>query len=203
MTRIIIVRHGQTEWNRTVRFRGVIDVPLDETGLAQADAVGRRLASVPISAVYSSPLSRAFQTAEAIAKPHGLHPVAHRGLNDMSFGSWGGLSPEEAQELSPDLVPRWFAAPHLVRPPGGGTLEEVRIRVVEAVEEIVARHQGQTVVLVAHQVVNRVLCCALIGLDNSHYLRIGQDPCCVNIFDHHDSRFDIVTLNDTCHLAGL
>ena len=203
MSRIILVRHGQTEWNRVVRFRGIIDVPLNETGLAQARATGRRLASSPVTAVYSSPLSRALQTAEAIAEPHGLRVIPHQGLNDMSFGTWGGLSPEEARKLSPEQAPRWFTEPHLVRPPGGGTLEEVRTRVTQAVREIVARHEQETAVLVAHQLVNRVLCCALIGLDNSHFWRIGQDPCCVSIFDQHDGRFDVVTLNDTCHLAGL
>ena len=203
MSRIILVRHGQTEWNRVVRFRGVIDVPLNETGLAQARATGRRLASSPVAAVYSSPLSRARQTAEAIAAPHGLQVASHQGLNDMSFGTWGGLSPEEARKLSPDLAPRWFTEPHLVRPPGGGTLEEVRARVTLTVQEIATRHENETAVLVAHQLVNRVLCCALIGLDNSHFWRIGQDPCCVSIFDYHDGRFDVVTLNDTCHLEGL
>jgi broad specificity phosphatase PhoE len=203
MSRIILVRHGQTEWNRVVRFRGIIDVPLNEIGLTQARATGRRLASSAVAAVYSSPLSRALRTAEAIAEPHGLRVVPHQGLKDMSFGTWGGLSPDEAQKLSPDLAPSWFTEPHLVRPPGGGTLEEVRARVTLAVQEIVARHENETAVLVAHQLVNRVLCCALIGLDNSHFWRIGQDPCCISIFDHHDGRFDVVTLNDTCHLAGL
>ena len=80
MTRIIVVRHGQTEWNRVVRFRGVVDVPLNETGLAQARAVGRRLASLPISAVYSSPLSRAIQTAEAIARPVALSTLVLMGF---------------------------------------------------------------------------------------------------------------------------
>ena len=203
MTRIIVVRHGQTEWNRVVRFRGVIDVPLNETGLAQARAVGRRLAPLPISAVYSSPLSRALQTAQAIAEPHGLTVVPHAGLKDISFGAWGGLTPEEVQEKYPDLLPRWFAEPHLVRPPDGETLDEVRERLALFVQEIIARHADETVVLVAHQVVNRVLCCYLIGLDNSNYWRIAQDNCCIDVFDHHDGRFDIVTLNDTCHLTGL
>lgn len=203
MTRIVLVRHGQTEWNRIVRFRGTIDVPLNETGLAQTRAVGRRLASHRISAVYSSPLSRALRTAEAIAKPHGLTVAPHEGLQDMSFGAWGGLTPEEAESLSPDLLPRWFTEPHLVRPPDGGTLDEVRTRVTRAVQDIVARHAGEIAVLVAHQLVNRVLCCALIGLDNSHFWRVGQDTCCLSIFDYHDGCFDIVTLNDTGHLAGL
>jgi len=142
MTRIILVRHGQTEWNRVVRFRGIIDVPLNDTGLAQARAVGRRLASSPISAVYSSPLSRAYQTAEAIAKPHGLTVVPHEGLRDMNFGDWGGLTPEEAEGMSPDLLPRWYTEPHLIRPPKGGTLGELRERAVPFVQDIVARHPG-------------------------------------------------------------
>ena len=203
MTRIILVRHGQTEWNRIVRFRGIIDVPLNDTGLAQARAAGRRLASCPISAVYSSPLSRAYQTAEAIAKPHGLTVVPSEGLKDMNFGTWGGLTPEEAEEMSPDLLSRWYTEPHRVRPPDGDTLGELRERVTFFVQDIVARHPDETIVLVAHQVVNRVLCCYLIGLDNSHYWRIAQDNCCIDVFDCHDGRFDIVTLNDTCHLAGL
>jgi len=99
MTRIILVRHGQTEWNRIERFRGRADVPLNGTGIAQAEATGRRLARLAKpAAVYSSPLSRAVVTAGKIARPHGLSVQATDGLIDIDYGKWQGLTPRQVEE---------------------------------------------------------------------------------------------------------
>ena len=105
MTRIVLVRHGQTEWNRVERFRGRADVPLNETGLAQAEATGRRVASEwqPVC-VYSSPLSRAVKTAEAIARHFDLPVHVHPGLADIDYGEWQGLTPDEVEEHWPGLL---------------------------------------------------------------------------------------------------
>ena len=201
MTTIILVRHGQTEWNRVERFRGVIDVPLNEAGQAQARAVGARLSRLPITAVYSSPLSRARETALAIADPLGLPVRPLDGLRDIDYGEWGGLSPAQVHERYPDLVAAWYAAPHTICPPGGEGLDDVLKRAMGAVLQVVSEHPNETVILLGHVSLNRVVCCAMLGLDNSHFWRIRQQNGCVNIFEHHDGQFDVVTLNDTCHLA--
>lgn len=211
MTRIVLVRHGQTAWNREVRFRGRADIELDEFGLKQAEATGRYLAARwPVVAVYASRMRRAMQTAEAIARAHRLTARPLAGLLDIGFGEWQGLSPDEVSQRDPDLLHAWQQAPHTVQFPGGERLDVVQSRVVTALGEVIARHAGQTVALVSHTVVNRVLLCAVLGLGNEHFWRLQQDTCAVNVFDAEEGAdpsdwrtFTVVLLNDTCHLQGL
>jgi broad specificity phosphatase PhoE len=204
-TRIVLVRHGQTAWNRDVRFRGQADLALDEFGLEQAETTGRYLAQRwPVDAVYASPMRRALQTAEAIAKAHGLAAQPFDGLLDIDFGAWQGHSPQEVGKHYPDLLRAWWEAPHMVQIPEGESLDDVRDRVVAGLSQVVEHHQGQTVALVGHTVVNRVLLCAVLGLGNEHFWRLQQDTCAVSIFEtnEHDT-FTIVLLNDTCHLQDI
>lgn len=202
MTRIILVRHGQTVWNieSGERFRGRTDLPLDDMGLAQAQALARRLADLPIAAIYSSPLKRAVQTAQPIAQQLALPVQPLPGIIDINYGDWQGLSHPEAARTYPDLYRLWLEKPHLVQFPHGESLRQVRLRGMAALKQVAARHEGQVVLLVAHQVVNKVLVCAMLGLDNSHFWHIGQDTACINVFDYRDGFFTAVLINDTCHL---
>jgi phosphoserine phosphatase len=201
MTRIILVRHGQTEWNRLERFRGRADVPLNDTGLAQAEATGRRVAvEWPITGVYSSPLSRSVKTAEAIAKHVGLVVQTHPGLSDIDYGEWQGLTSNEAQIRWREMVDTWYITPHLARIPGGETLEDVRARGMAAVQELAAKHAEQTIALVGHTVINRVILLGVLGLGNERFWRLRQDTCAINVFEAEGGDFTLVTLNDTCHL---
>jgi len=203
MTRIILVRHGQTEWNRIERFRGQMDVPLNEMGHRQAQAIARALEKWPVAAVYASPLSRAQDTARPIAAAFQLLIQTSPGLLDINYGRWACLTPQEAGEQYPEMHTLWRTQPHLACPSGGESLADVRERAVAALRQVLAAHAEQTVVLVGHQVVNKVLCCAILGLDLSHFWRVRQSNACINMFEHHDGVFEIVLLNDTCHLAGL
>ncbi len=153
-TTFILVRHGQTEWNRVERFRGWADVPLNETGLEQARATGKRVAASwqPV-AIYSSPLSRAVKTAEAIAVHFGLPVQPHPNLIDINYGQWQGLTPEEVRERWPDTLVAWYEAPHQARIPEGETLEELRTRAMAVIHELSARHVDQTIVVVGHTVI--------------------------------------------------
>jgi len=201
--RLLLVRHGQTSWNLgagQVRYRGQTDIPLDEVGHAQARALAVRLADEPIAAIYASPLQRAVQTAQPTAEGHGLPVVPHPGLLDMNLGEWQGLTHAEAARRYPDVHRRWLEAPETVTLPGGESLAVVLARGKTTVTQLLARHAGETVLLVGHQVVNKVLVCWLLGLDNSHYWRVTQDNACLNVFAHADGIFRVVTLNDTCHL---
>jgi broad specificity phosphatase PhoE len=204
MTLIVLVRHGQTEWNRVEHFRGQADVPLDETGLTQAEATARRIASEwqPV-AVYSSPLSRAVKTAEAIARQFGLPVHTHRGLADINYGQWQGLTPDEARERWPDIVDAWYRAPDTAQIPGGETLNNLRVRAMEAVRELADRHRGNTIVLVGHTVVNRVILLGVLGLRNHRFWRLRQDTCAINVLEVDGDEFTLVSMNDTCHLRGL
>jgi len=201
MTRIILIRHGQTEWNRSERFRGHADVPLNETDLAQAEATALRVvAEWKPTWVYSSPLDRAVRTGEAIARRLGLRVQPHPGLTDLDFGQWQGLSPEEVRDHWPEKAQEWIEAPHRALIPGGESLPIARTRVMTAVREIVSRHTGGTFVLVGHDVVNRLVLLAAMGLGNERYWHIRQDNCAINVVETQKDDFTIVSLNDTCHL---
>jgi probable phosphoglycerate mutase len=203
-TTVVLVRHGQTEWNRVERFRGRADIPLNTTGLQQAEAAARRIAQTwqPV-AVYTSPLDRAVRTALAIGRTTGRVPVSHSGLTDIDYGEWQGLTPLEARQRWPELVEGWYATPALVRIPGGETLEMLRRRAMGAVQELTSRHTGETIVLVGHTVVNRIILLTVLGLGNDRFWRLRQEPCAINVFELDKGVFSLVLLNDTCHLAAL
>lgn len=203
MTRIVLVRHGQTEWNRVERFRGRADVPLDAVGLAQAEATAARIERrYRVAAVYSSPLSRALRTAEALAKRLAIGVQTHAGLVDIDYGAWQGLTPEEVRQRQPELLEAWYQAPHTVRIPGGESLDDLRTRCTEAMSEFIGRHPESTVVLVAHTVVNRVILLAVLGLGNDRFWHLRQDTCAINEIEADDGRFTLVSMNDTCHLEA-
>ncbi|HPD16092.1 MAG TPA: histidine phosphatase family protein [Planctomycetota bacterium] len=198
---MILVRHGQTEWNRVERFRGRADVPLNDAGLAQAEATGRRVAAEwRPAAVYSSPLSRALKTAEAIARHFGLPIQPHSGLLDIHYGDWQGLTPDEVRQRWPEIARHWYEAPHRARIPGGETLDDLRSRGLATVRELAACHDGATIVLVGHTVINRILLLAVMGLGNDRFWRLRQDTCAINVFEAEGDDFTVVSLNDTCHL---
>ncbi|MCX8062123.1 MAG: histidine phosphatase family protein [Anaerolineales bacterium] len=204
MTRFILVRHGQTEWNRVERFRGRADVPLNEVGLKQAEATGARISKEwHVDAVYASPLSRAVKTAEAIAVHYSLPVQPHPDLIDIDYGEWQGLSPEEVAQRWKEDLERWYQQPHLCHIPGGESLADLRRRGLQAIRELAKRHNGQTIVVVGHTVINRVLLLAILGLDNDRFWRLRQDTCAINIFEEEQGDFTLVSLNDTCHLSTL
>jgi probable phosphoglycerate mutase len=201
MTQIILVRHGETEWNCVERFRGRADLPLNETGLAQAKATGRRIAAeYRPAAVYSIPLSRAVKTAEAIAKYFGLPVQVNGGLIDIDYGQWQGLTPDEARERWPEGVDAWYNAPHTARIPGGESLDNLNGRAFGGVNEIAARHEEQTIVLVSHTVINRVILLGVLGLGRDRFWRLRQNTCAISVFEVEGGIFTLVSMNDTCHL---
>ena len=201
MTRMILVRHGETEWNRVEHFRGRADVSLNETGLTQARRMAQRVASQwrPV-AIYSSPLTRAVKTAEAVARHFGLSVEVHFGLIDIDYGQWQGLTPSEAKERWPEVTNAWYNAPHTACIPGGETLDDLRTRAERTVNDLATRREGQTIVLVGHTVINRMILLSVLGLGNDHFWRLRQDTCAINVFEVEGGVFTLVSLNDTCHL---
>jgi len=203
MARIILVRHGRTAWNKGEIFRGTADVPLDDQGRKEAACAADWLRGETIHAAYCSPLSRTVETAEIILKPHGVPAERHPGLIDLNYGDWQGKSRAEVKSLYPDLVSQWETAPHTVTFPNGESLENVRRRSLSAVQEIASRHDGRTVLVAAHRVVNKVLIAALLGLDDSHFWEIGQDTAALNEFFFQNGKWVCRLVNDTCHLRNL
>jgi broad specificity phosphatase PhoE len=201
MTTILLVRHGRTAWNREERFRGQIDLPLDDWGLQQADLVGQRIASQwQPEAIYASSLQRTLQTAAGIARACNLHTTIHDGFLDIDYGAFAGLTSDEAASQYPDLARAWQRAPHMVLFPEGESLAEVRERAEAALKEIAANHPDQTVVLVTHVVVCRLLLCALLGLANSYFWGFQPDTASITVFEFSDHRRVLLSFGDTCHL---
>jgi probable phosphoglycerate mutase len=204
MTHFVLVRHGQTDWNRIERFRGRADIPLNQTGIVQAEATARRLARQPRpAAVYSSPLSRAAVTAEKIAQSHGLSVQLHDGLIDVDYGLWQGLTPEQVGERWPTELDNWYRAPQAVRIPSGEDLQIVRDRGMATVQALARRHGQSTIVLVAHTVMNRLILLGVLGLGNDRFWRLAQEPCAINRFFLKKGEFTLLSLNDTSHLEDL
>jgi len=202
MTEFILARHGETEWNVAEVFRGRIDVELNETGIKQAELLAEYLSDSKIDAIYSSPLKRALKTAETIAGYHKLEVKIAPGLIDLDYGEWHGLPHPEVKDKYKQLYAEWINSPDKVRMPAGESLNDVRERAIAVVDNVIAKYDG-TVVLVSHRVVNKVLICALLGLDNSHFWNIRLDTCGITTFTYENERFILTRHNDTSYLKPL
>ena len=200
---IILARHGETAWNVKEIFRGRLDIELNETGIKQAQLLAEYLSHPNIKAIYSSPLKRALKTAEMIASYHQLEVEIAPGLTDFDFGEWQGLSHEEVKDRYQELYSEWVNHPDRVKMPAGESLDDVRKRAAGVIDEIINRKIEGSVVLVAHRVVNKVLICALLGLDNSHFWDIRQDTCAITVFTREKGRFILTRHNDTSYLESL
>lgn len=153
---VVLVRHGRTQWNAERRFLGRTDIPLDAVGQAQAYALA--LSMPAFTHVYSSPLSRALETARALHP----EPVAIHGLEELSQGHLEGLHREEAVARHPEFFAQWLQDPVAARVPGGETLQEVADRALRALQGVVRRHKGgEVIAVVTHQMVIATLLCGI------------------------------------------
>lgn len=199
-TTILLVRHGETDWNREKIFRGVYDVPLNDNGRHQARLAAEALRSHEIDAGYTSPLSRAAETASIVLESHGITAESHEGLLDFNYGDWTGKPDSEVASHWPEEHAAWNAHPHETHIPGGDTLKDVFDRAFVAMEEIAERHGGQTVALFAHRVVNKLLILGALGLSLERFPFILQGNCCINKFTRLAGGYLIEYLNDTSHI---
>lgn len=172
MVRLLLVRHGETAWNRAGRYQGQSDVPLNATGRRQAAALAAQLRSEPLAAVYASTLRRAYETAAPIAAAHGLAVVRDARLNEIHQGAWEGLRPAEIARRWATLHALWERDPFGVCPPAGETIEEVRARVLAAVADIARAWPGRTVCVVAHKASLAIIKSYALGLPLVEALRV-------------------------------
>ncbi len=203
MTRVYLIRHGTTEWNRGEVFRGRADCPLNETGRAEAQAVAAYLQGVEREKIYTSPLSRAAETAEAIAATRGLPIIPDPAFIDLDFGEWQGLPLVEVREKYAELYRTWRDRPQEATFPGGESLAQVRARAWEGLHRVVRENEEKTALIVSHRVITKVLICAALGLDDSHFWQIKQDTTAINCLEFSRGRFVVSLINDTCHLKAI
>lgn len=201
MTKILLVRHGHVAGISPERFRGRANLSLTQEGRQQAEQTAARIrATWQPSAIYASPLSRCQDTGAAIGGPFGLTPVSLDELVDIDYGAWQGLTPDEARARWPGQVDLWYQTPDQAEIPGGETLQGVRARSAAAVQTVCAKHPRDTIVLVGHDSVNRVLLLYALGAPLAHYWRIQQHPCAINEIEFGTGGFVIVSMNQTDHL---
>jgi len=203
MTKIYLVRHGQTEWNEKLTFRGRRDIPLNEAGHREAKAIFDALKDKNIKAIYTSPLRRSIETAQPIAKFFQLEIVPIQGLIDISYGEWEGLTFNEVKKRYGDQYTKWGKRPELIRFPHGETLDEAKERSFRAFKGIVKKNPDKSILIIPHRVINKILLCAILGLSNSHFWEIKQDTGCINLIEYSNERFTLSLMNDTCHLKGI
>lgn len=206
--KILLARHGETPWNAEGRYQGQIDIPLSPVGEGQARALGARLADVAVTRAVASPLSRAKTTAEfALGDARRQMLETDAGLMEIAHGTWEGLLASEIRERDPDLLSAWREAPETVLMPGEGgeTLQHVLDRAWPAFERATAGlGDGDTLLIVAHDAVNRVLLCRILGIPLRRLWSFRQAPATLNLLEGPSAdRMEVVRLNDCAHHTAL
>ncbi|TAM10721.1 MAG: histidine phosphatase family protein [Nevskiaceae bacterium] len=203
-TTCLLVRHGHVAGITPPRFRGRIEFPLTSLGHRQAEALRDRVAHEwQPAAIYTSALGRCVETGRAIGEPLGRIPQPSEGFLDIDYGQWQGLSHEEVRTRWPDAWMCWRDQPDRAVIPDGETLEAVATRATRALHDILRQHPGKTVVVVAHDSVNRVLLLHALGLPLQRYWSIQQAPCTLNVLTCIENVLAVRTLNETGHTTGL
>lgn len=201
--RIVLVRHGETDWNKINKFQGQSDVGLNEKGIAQAEALASALKEELLKAIFSSPIARAIETAKIINCYHNLTIEQRDGLKEMNIGDFEGLQPRDLVNDHPLFFRKWFEDPASVRMPNGETLKEVQDRAWAVLEEIEETYTEGSVLLCSHNFVNLMLLCKILGLEINHFRRLRQSVGALSIIERIRGRYSLVCINDTCHLKGI
>lgn len=203
MTRIILVRHGETTWNVEGRYQGQEDTPLSQRGLQQGQLLAEGLRNLPIDLYISSPLQRSYQTCKFCADLHKLPVATDERLLEINHGTWEGVLAKDIEAQYPQEFHQWHTQPHLVQMPGGENLEDVRRRVRAAFDDYAAAYPNQTILVAAHDAVNKAIICDLLELSMEHFWQIKQDNTCINVLEYQDGIWRVVLLNSTAHMGFL
>jgi len=200
MTRLILIRHGETEWNETRRFQGISDIPLSPKGMDQALALARSLEKERLAAIYTSPLIRARQTAACLARHHSCPLVVIEDLKELNQGRLEGLTGEDLRRDFPGFISKWMAEPGETVLPGGESLGDLQRRAWIRIEDLLQKHPEETVAVVAHSFVILTVLCRALELPLQAFRRFRQDPTAKSILEFSERGASLRCLNDTCHL---
>jgi alpha-ribazole phosphatase len=201
--RLFTIRHGETELARERRFTGARDVPLTPRGVRQSEAVAQALRGVALNAVYTSPQVRARASAEAIAASHALPVRLEPAFREMAFGEWEGLTRADIALRAPEALEAWRATPHLVLPPGGERLDAVAARVTSALRALLNVHEGETIALVTHAMVVRLIVLDALGLGPDRLWSVDASPAGITEIEYQDGWITVHRMNTLTHLDGL
>lgn len=203
MTEIIIIRHGETEWNKTGRFQGHSDVPLSAEGRAQAAMLGENLAVDHVDMIYASDLTRAMETAAPLAARFGLPVISDPQLRELNFGAWEGRNFNDVNAENPNAMKNFYTDPEQADIPESEPFPEFQRRIAGRVREIVAQERGKRIVIVSHGASIRILLADLLSMPIRSIWHLSQLNTAVNKIRFEDDGFAVVTLmNDTSHLRA-
>ena len=203
MTEIIIIRHGETEWNKTGRFQGHSDVPLSAEGRAQAAMLGENLAVDHVDMIYASDLTRAMETAAPLAQRFGLEVISDPLLRELNFGAWEGRNFNDVNAENPNAMKNFYTDPEQADIPESEPFPEFQRRIAGRVREIVAQERGKRIVIVSHGASIRILLADLLSMPIRSIWHLSQLNTAVNKIRFEDDGFAVVTLmNDTSHLRA-
>ncbi len=201
-TQIYLIRHGETASNAEGRFRGRADIRLNENGRKQSADLSRALRNHHFDAIYSSPLSRATETAGAIAADRDMKVVANPGFNNIDLGGWTDRPKADIQREYPVLWRQWITVPERMTIPGGEGILAVQERAYNALRELIERNAGGNFAIVSHRAVLKPLVAAMLGIPVPFFWKIHLDTAGFTIFEHDDSRgFTLFHFNVTHHLG--
>ena len=200
--KLLLVRHGQTDWNLAHRFQGHGDVPLNEAGLQQAKALKDHLSGEAIDLIYSSDLRRASETAKIISNGK-LELQTDSRLREVNFGDWDGLAYDEIKEKYRDVLSAWENDVYKNAPPNGETLEQLVTRSQSILHDLIAIHSDKTILIVAHGGVLQVLICLALNLNPTMYWQFHLSIAWLSEIAFYPAGAIINLMNDTCHLENI
>ncbi len=201
MLNLILIRHGETEWNRTGRCQGIADIDLNDAGRKQIRELAHSLRDTDVAAVYSSDLLRAINTASAIAKHHNLEVNVDSDLREMNQGDLEGLLFEEIRERYADVLKEWRESPETLRIPGGESLLQVQERAWNAFEKVNRLHPGETVVAVSHNLTITALLCKITGVGLKGFRNFNLQAASKNVIVSVNGHAEVRVVNDVSHLS--
>ncbi|GAB4542553.1 MAG: alpha-ribazole phosphatase [Anaerolineales bacterium] len=199
---LLLTRHGETDYNLARRYQGQSDIPLNQTGLLQARQIAARLSREKIDAIYSSNLSRAADSAQAIADFHKIEIVKDARWRELSFGAWEGLTYEEMNAGWRELVVKWYADPVNTSTPRGETLAQLAARVDSALGELKNKHKDDTVLVVSHSGAIQALLCLALGVDLKRYWQFRVSQTSLTSVGFYGGKAVLNLFNDVSHLQG-
>lgn len=203
-TTIYLIRHGECAGNKEKRIRGCVDFPLNANGVEQAQALASAMKDKKIEYIYTSPLSRATTTAQILSEALGVRWEALEGLTNIHLGPWENRLKAELAETEPENWQTWLDRPEELSIPGGETLDQVGERALTALQEIIEKHRGETLALIAHRGVLKPLLAAALGVMRPSYWRLHVDTASYSILTFDSLHgFCLMGLNYTEHLKGL
>jgi alpha-ribazole phosphatase len=201
LSKLLLVRHGETEWNQTGRYQGHSDISLSDTGHRQADALKKRLSNESIEAVYSSDLKRAVQTAQIIMSAHNTELTTCEELRELNFGKFEGLTFEEIKKDR--IQHNWWTANHLdEKIPNGESIRDLTNRVSQLVGRLDRQANEEIILIIGHGGSLRALICLLLGFSSEYWWRIRLDSASLTIVETYPEGAVLSLLNDLCHLGN-